>query len=525
MRNDNIFNTGQNLNFEKFVYQIDKKSYYFRATLINPDGSITDLKKGAIKELKIIDNLFNPFTNGYIVIDDTNNALERYVEDPISNEFTPSNRPFVGYNVRGDNRDIILLNIFPLIYKDKSYIQPPEAFLKFSSYKISYFLSNETTVIKDGISCKKYDLIDMDEALLKSTKLFFSSTSLLDSKNVCDLTNNERSINTGTIIKGILKQGLGGDDIVASETKTVDGVVTKVDVNFEKGSSNLFYSSPADNSAYDDLMYVYNLHVSSESIQDFAFLNKDNYTGEYTLEGCTSVFSKAYKNNEGGEYFLETLTLGGGQDVNSLVQNESKSPANTVKLGEMGDIIQAKFFNTSGNDIENKIRSILVHSYNFYNKSFLIDSFDGNIENIKKDFTKSYVSTMKGKQDNPAPNFIITNNKKQNYNYENVFTIYNLDDDFIKLAVGKNKILRNALTLNLGVEIIVEGGLHRHAGKFFSIDRTESYIDNKFDNKFLGIYIILEVHQYFDNDNIYRNKIIGVKTYHYEDPKFNENVV
>lgn len=525
MRNDNIFNTGQSLNFEKFVYQIDKKSYYFRATLINPDGSITDLKKGAIKELKIVDNIFNPFTNGHIVIDDTNNALERYVEDPTSTEFTPNIRPFAGYNVRGDNRDIILLDIFPLILKDKSYIQPPEFFLKVSSYKIAYFLSNETTIVKDGISCKKYDLIDMDEALLRSTKLFFSTTSLLNSKNVSDLTNLERSVNTGTIIKSILKQGLGGDDVVAVENKAVDGVQTKVDVNFEKGSSSLFYTSPADNSAYDDLMYVYGLHVSSEGTQDFSFLNKDNYTGEYTLESCESVFNKAYKNNAAGEYFLENLTLGGGQDTSNLIQSERKSPADALKLGEMGDIIQAKFFNTSGTDIENKIKTVLVHSYNFGSKNFLIDSYNGNIENVKKSFTKNYVSNMKGKQGNPAPNFIITNNKKQNYNYENVFTIYNLDDDFIKLAVGKNKMLRNALTLNLGVEVIVEGGLHRHAGKFFSIDRSGNYIDNKFDNKFLGIYIILEVHQYFDNDNIYRNKIIGVKTYHYEDPKFNENVV
>ena len=58
-----------------------------------------------------------------------------------------------------------------------------------------------------------------------------------------------------------------------------------------------------------------------------------------------------------------------------------------------------------------------------------------------------------------------------------------------------------------------------NAVKYIMLILNERY------NKFLGIYIILEVHQYFDNDNIYRNKIFAVKTYHFSDPKINENVI
>ena len=61
------------------------------------------------------------------------------------------------------------------------------------------------------------------------------------------------------------------------------------------------------------------------------------------------------------------------------------------------------------------------------------------------------------------------------------------------------------------------------AGRFISVDRKGSYVDNDFDNKFLGIYFILSVdHQFIDNE--YYNKIVAVKTYHFNDPMFNQNI-
>jgi len=131
---------------------------------------------------------------------------------------------------------------------------------------------------------------------------------------------------------------------------------------------------------------------------------------------------------------------------------------------------------------------------------------------------------MKGKDNRPYPNLIINNTQKNNLNFDNKFLIYESDNDFLKLAVGRNEILKNALKLNIGVELIVQGGFQRQAGRFISIDRTGNYIDNDFDNKFLGLYFIVSVEHIFVNDDTYNNKIIAIKTYHYTDPKINENI-
>ena len=69
----------------------------------------------------------------------------------------------------------------------------------------------------------------------------------------------------------------------------------------------------------------------------------------------------------------------------------------------------------------------------------------------------------------------------------------------------------------------VQGGFQRKPGLFISIDRTGNYIDNDFDSKFLGIYFILQVDYQFVGNNQFINKILAVKTYHFNDPKFNEN--
>ena len=105
-----------------------------------------------------------------------------------------------------------------------------------------------------------------------------------------------------------------------------------------------------------------------------------------------------------------------------------------------------------------------------------------------------------------------------------MFTVFDQDNDFIRLSSGRNKMLSDALKLNLGVELTVQGGLHRHAGKFISIDRTGSYIENDFDSKFMGIYFILSVQHIFVKDTTYLNKIVAVKTYSFTDLKNEEDI-
>ena len=75
------------------------------------------------------------------------------------------------------------------------------------------------------------------------------------------------------------------------------------------------------------------------------------------------------------------------------------------------------------------------------------------------------------------------------------------------------------------MEIFIKGQMFRKSGKFFTLDRAERYPDNMLDKKMLGTYLILSVEHIINGDNTYLNKIIGVKTYTYEDLKFTQNVL
>lgn len=519
MRNDALFSYAKD-DYNRFFYTINRKNYLFRATLVNADGVIVDFQKGAIKELYIHDLIYNPFISGYILIDNTEDVIERYKTPPTNVEFNNA-AGFRGYKTRGDARDLLFLSIIPVEPSTNPYNVQSLSFNRLFGFQYVFALSNEQDVPSNTGKYKKYDLIDFDEEVLREKKIFFSTAKLIKGSNVAYLSDKNRQAYTGECIKYILKEGLE-----SSVINTILSGGQEVTPQFESGSSKVFYSSPNDNSALDDLNYLYNLHVSNSPAKDFSYLKKDDYTGEYTLQSVSDMFSMAFdkSNDSGGPLFIENITIAGAQNEGNVVENDIKKPLNALEFGEQGDVIDIKFYNTPGTLYQEKIRTILVNSYTFQQKTFNINAVDGDVQNVKNDFTKFYVQPMKGKDNKPFPNFIVNNTQKTNKNYDNVVLPYSEESDFLRLSLGRNQILKNALNVNLGVEITTQGGFQRMTGKFISIDRKGSYVDNDFDNKFLGIYFVISVEHQFVNDNSYINKIIAVKTYHFNDPKIQENI-
>ena len=97
---------------------------------------------------------------------------------------------------------------------------------------------------------------------------------------------------------------------------------------------------------------------------------------------------------------------------------------------------------------------------------------------------------MKGKDDSPSPSVVLNSTKITNLSYENIFSLYS-EDEFIKKSQGINKLLKNLLFTNIGVQLNVKGQMFRKAGNFFTLDRSENYVENNFDDKLLGIYFIV----------------------------------
>ena len=511
---------------ERFSYIIDNEKYIFKATLFNPDGDLITLTKSTVLELNLLDNIFDPWLKGTIVLDNTDDALERFVQAPDDIEFTDKSKQ-KGYTVRGDGRDLLKIEILPIDGNKQDYNTNNDEYNKLFALKYIFCLEDEESLQYNDRSAKKYTIVDYDLEILKERKGFFSSANVIndDTGIMTQLSNKSREVPTGKCIKSIITSGLS--DKLAIKTNIDVNTGEEITPFFEDGSSRIFYSSPAENTSYDDLLYILQRHVSSDTKNDFSIFKKENFTGEYTLQGAFDIFKAAYNPESGktGVRFLENFTVtGSSRESNSIIEKEQKKPDNALEFGEKSEILDFKFFNTASRIRREKIKTYITHSYDFNKKEFNINMQDANIETAKEVFADNYVSTMKGKDRAPYPNFIVNGMQRENLTYENIFSEYG-DNPEVRKSYGINRLLKNALITNMGIEITVKGQLQRKSGRFFSIDRAGDYIDNPFDNKMLGIYFIIDVHHLFIDDTAYLNKLIAIKTYHFDNPKYKESLV
>lgn len=508
-----------------FTARIDQQNYIFKTIFFNPDDNLVPLPQQSLKTLIVEDNIFEPFNKGSIIFKNNQNAFERFTLTNQDTEFQSNKETkFGSYNYRGDGRDLLYLEIKPTEGDDTKM---GDDFYEVFGYRNTFCIYDEENVIeadKDN-TYKKYDFYDFDEQLLKEKTLFFSSVKVGRPNIDTILKNNkDREVNTSDCIRTILKDGL----FQQSESEIFEFDGDENIVNFENGLTNIFYTSPPNSSAYDDLKYILKNHVSGEPGYDFSFLKKNYFTGKFYLESLSEIYKKAFNqdSNSPGEYLLEQITItNAGDTSNDLSQSPDKSPLNTPGFGEKSTAINYKFFNTSALVNTKSVNSKAVHSYDHTKKQFQVETFKSNIENAKETFDSLYVDgRVKGKDNNPYPNIILNNSKVQNFNYENTFSLYG-ENENIRLTQGINKLLKSAFLTNIGVEIFIKGQMFRKSGKFFTLDRAERYPDNMLDKKMLGTYLILSVEHIINGDNTYLNKIIGVKTYTYEDLKFTQNVL
>tara|TARA_R110002126_G_scaffold3364_2_gene19225 strand:+ start:2793 stop:4376 length:1584 start_codon:yes stop_codon:yes gene_type:complete len=526
MRKDYIRNNLNGAEAKAHSNKIDNQFYYIRAALVNPDGDRLDLSKGSLYNISLTDDLFDPFLKAEITLYNDNNAIERTTPTSLNTQ--------KGFTFRGDGRDVLFLEIIPLKTTDKEYkLEESKEYNSVFSLRNLFTVIEDTDVIIDGVTYKKLKLYDLDERKLKEKNLDFNSINTIQfSENnslsgvpLFNLDDDERANNTGILMRELLKFTLvqGDDDIFYTDrsSQSSDGNINYID--FENGSSVINYASNAYKRAIDDLNYIYNIHNSNLDSKDFSILKKDYFTGKYTLINAKSFFDRAYNKDkdEGGTFLIEKINISG---AGSLKVNNAggKSPKNTPQFNEKSQALNVRFFNTSFDILNEKVNTKIVHEYDFKNKTFNIMQKESNIINAKEKFDNYYVKNMKGER-KPFPSQITTNLKKLNFNYENIYNLYGGNSN-ITLSKGLNKLLKSSIITNLGIEVQLKGQMFRRAGKFITIDRDSLDPKNKFDDRFLGTYFIINVDHTFIKDDLYINRIYAVKTYYFDNLKFNENL-
>ena len=520
MITDTIKSLLDSSNFDN-EYIINNQKYNINILFLNPEGDLFNLSKNDVKELKISDNVFNPFTISYITFKDNDDAFERLVSEQSKKEFNDGDNILKGYNFRGDGRDFIYIEIIPVDNVNAPFGVQTKDYNEIFGFKNLYVCGEVSKGEDNGDAIKKIQLIDTDEKILKEKKSFFSTSNLIKNDTPAFLLSNaQREVSTGICIKNLLKEVLGTNSI-GQITNEVNGTTP----DFEDGKSKIFYTSPADNTGYDDLKYLVSKNVSDASKNDFSILKKEYYTNKYTFKSVGGLFETAYNDNDSaGVNNLEKLLITGTTESESLVESTKKTPLIVPSFGEFSEIRKIDFFNTDSLMNSEKAITYSLHSYDFKEKSFNVDKNKSDIVNAKDTFTNNYVKEMKGNDNKPFPNLPLNEIKSTNKSFKNLYSLYG-ENDVIRLGEGLNKLLKNVMVTNLAAEITVKGQLFRKTGSFISIDREGLYVDNLFDKKFLGIYFIVDIDHTFIGDKQYVNKILALKTYIFEDPKFKEDIL
>lgn len=543
-KNDDELNKFVEKTSSKNTISVDNRDLFFCVALDNSKQR-TLFTKSSIETLVIEDDLFSWYQKGYITIRNKGGAFERSMgPEKILSLLNIDD----AYKVRGDSRDILSISITPKIDYFKTFITKISG-LEAKPDSDIYTLSNDYAVydtkseyMEDGTQLKTLYFWDLRYQLLLERNIHYS-TSLVKSKDdkefgkeIRMVNNIDRSIKSGDAIRSLIEQGL--EDLKPEFE----------DKLWDKGGTTIFYSSPAQYKGINDLDWLMEHHVSSDDADnDFSILKYDAYIKKWTLIPIKSYFDKAIKGDAAGEYQYDKFHVSEHQgkvplwmsllsgkkkapklkieDLNSRSKSKktllpiiNKLPRKNINSGESTELenMHWKFEDLAGLDNQTLLTTYAVHSYNIDTHEFNIDVYNNEIQTVAEKFQENYIDG-KFLGDKPTLNFQITPNKKDRNVMDNMYCLDN--DEKIRQASGRNILYKNLIFLNHATSLNVKGDTHRRTGRFFSLDRKDTYFENELDEKMLGQYFTVNVKHIFEQDK-YRNELIGVKPYRTAAPEF-----
>jgi hypothetical protein len=516
------------------IYRLgDNTEYYYDLILYNANEEFVRLKTQGVKELIINDNLLDFYHKGTLIFRNDIDAIEKITTEPngtsqnsFGNNFAPSKggqNTLLPFAFRGDCRDYLIVDICPKLNDQINY-NYGEQLNKLWRLKFVFAIYDIEDITGQTIDekYKKLHFWDYSYQIMTEKNLDFSTATFTKAEDKVNLDDSERTMKTGAALK----------EIINATFPSREGFTIKFG-EFDEGSTDIFYSSPIASKALSDYQYIDSFHVSSPSNNyDFSLLRKERFTNEWTYKSLKNYFDNAYEkkvtNNldGGGPLHLEKFLVGSYSDSNSTnYTNVSRTPVsskNNAYLPDYSQIQKYRFFPTAGNDVQNFITTNQVHAYDSTEKEFIIDVQENDFTRILDIFETNYVRVFKGNATGPFSTLTKNEYRRNNRNYNTDYNVSTSRDQ--RLSAGRNEVLKKALFLNNTINFTAPGLTMRQAGRFISIDRDSSQPSNKFDDKFLGTYFVVEVNHVF-RGNIYETEMTCVKPYIFSDPKNVEDVI
>ena len=296
--------------------------------------------------------------------------------------------------------------------------------------------------------------------------------------------------------------------------------------HWDFGDKKLFYTSPSENKALDDLNYVLDRHVSTSNYTNQpSILKLQRTTNRWELLPVTEYFKRSVTNKGPGPYQSEFFTLSFDSEADPT---EIPPPAKTFgstgnvhtnyHFSDISIIDDYVFSEINGVDCQELLNSVIVHRYDEGTKQFDIDVTSGNIENVKTNFQQLFINnTLGGNDGHGYTSWLSDTTRAENLNITVTSSTYT--DKTGSMYAGRNKTLLAAFLLGNTIQFKSRGLTARRSGVWIAIDRPNNYVDSEYEGKVLGQYFVTRVTHTITPQG-YENNILGVKPYLYESPGF-----
>lgn len=508
------------------------KPYIIR--LLNKEGYFISVNVSHVSDLQIEDSMTRWWVTGYIDIKNTFDFMEKnifatgHTDDATDLEQETlfvnkkSKSPFI---FRNDGTDVLQIIFLNTDASDDSHHT--------MGYNLSVYSVEDLPGTSQADKTKRLYFYDERYHILSKSNIQWSTADLYDSSLGAPRTAREdgREIKTGLAIRYLLVKALGEDELFAE--------------SWDEGSTNIFYTSPANGRCIDDLNFLLSQHVSSESRgSSKAFLIYDRSLQFWRLDSVHDIFNGAATYDEDtkkffagprqqDQYKLVNKPTGGKSDV------AHGKPSERIPVGgdgayvnqhaEESNIIKTIKFNemTSIDNIDYMVAQP-VHLHDNNQKKFYINQSDHSLGSIYTEVGEIVSNLVHDPTEPTSPSMNIEKIRQSNHNISHKYSSGNTSTDPGLLNLGVNSSVINSIMLSNGVEFVVPGQSWRQSGRFISIDPDNDTVGNKgsgYHNKVYGQYLVMStVHRLTNSGDNYTNKIVAIKPYNHRPVHFDPDI-
>lgn len=517
MRIQNLFDSDKN------KVRLNNQTYEISIVLSNIQGSFFPLNTSGIESFVIEEDSRKWYKEGHIIIKNSDHVIERR-----PNEFFDEKN---NYKFRNDGRDFLFVSIRPI---DET-INTPGAN---STFTPEFWELNYAFVVYDVEDIAIGNTTDK-----KNIKLYFWE---LDYQYFLETVN---SWNTNNVLYNLYPELNGRSSILSDEERKVptglaikqlieDTLNEKTDIQkfseyWDPGASKIFYTSPTNNSAIEDLNYLLNRHTSSHQFYniegDVPLLFRNRYNKTWHLMSFSKFFKNAVTNGtKAGPLQLEQFLINTRSTFSSIIPVPRKTPQDpdgvyNVNLGILGSVTNYQFVDMSALDNIFLFVNTPCASNSIKNKQFKIEFEENTIESIKDYFQKNYVDPFAYFN---KPTALLTLNKNKTESKTLQYTYSYGTEKRERYPESRNMLLKAGLFLNECLSFTVPGSTYRQSNSFIGLDRSATQVDSTFDAKLLGQwYVFKVVHDFSPVNNTYTNTIVAVKPFASKDLRITDSVV